>query len=267
MPRHVLIHPGFHKTGTSTLQRNLLAQGERLEPRLRMMFNDDMTEATQLARKYSAHPHDPILDEFSDAIAAAFAVVDPQDDRPLIVSSEALIGHLPGRKHVTGYDAAPPLIERAVRALRAQIGDDVPVTVWFTTRNAAAWKKSAYYQNLRQERLCETFDEHAQKLERAAQLDQFVDRTRALIGSAANVASTRIEGCTEHVLGPLGMALDILDVYTKDLEPVRAHNVQPPDGAAELLRLNLSDLSDEELAIAKRDLMRGFRQRGETNAT
>lgn len=267
MPRHVLIHPGFHKTGTSTLQRNLLDQSARLAPRLRMMLNDDMIEATQLARKFSVHPHDHVLDEFSDAIAEVFGRLDAGDDRPLLISSEALIGHLPGRKRVDGYDAAPPLLARTVTALRARIGDSVPVTVWFTTRDAEPWKKSAYYQNLRQERLRETFAEHSSKLDRAARLEVFVARTRAMIGEMAHVASTRIEGCTEHPLGPLGPALDILDVKNDDLDPIRDHNVQPPDGAAELLRLNLSDLSDAELTIAKRDLMRGFRQRGETNAS
>lgn len=87
MPRHVLIHPGFHKTGTSTLQRNLLSQADRLSPRLRIMLNDDLIDATRLARKFSVHPHEPVLDAFSTAIAAAFNSLSVQDDRPVLLSS------------------------------------------------------------------------------------------------------------------------------------------------------------------------------------
>ena len=268
MPRHVLIHPGFHKTGTSTLQRNLLAQRERLTPRLRVMVNDDLIAATRLARKFSVHPHGGTLDEFTEAATRAldaFDIKDPPDDRPLLMSTEALTGQLPGRKHVTGYDAAPPLMARLVAALRARLGPEPRVTVWFTTRAPLAWMKSAYYQNLRLDRLCEDFDTHARKLQRAARLDTFVDDTRARLGDQAHVTATRIEACADHRLGPLGVALDMLGVPGDELEPSRLHNVQPQGGAAQLLALNRSDLGDADLAEAKRRLIRAFRK-GEDSA-
>ncbi|MCR9147920.1 MAG: hypothetical protein NXH74_12070 [Rhodobacteraceae bacterium] len=260
MPRHVLIHPGFHKTGTSTLQRNLLSQADRLSPRLRVMLNDDLIEATRLARKFSVHSQDSALDAFTTAIATALEGLDMQDDRPLLLSSEALVGQLPGRKQVAGYDAAAPLMARTVSALRDRIGQTARITVWFTTRAPEPWMKSAYYQNLRQRRLCEDFESHARRLERAARLDDFVAQTRAELGDRADVTATRIETCAPHRLGPLGVALDLLGVRSDDLAPVRAHNVQPEQAAAQLLDLNRSRLSDAELAKAKRKLVRAFRK-------
>lgn len=167
---------------------------------------------------------------------------------------------MPGRKQVTGYDAAAPLMARTVSALRARIGDEPRITVWFTTRDPLPWMKSAYYQNLRRERLCEDFDTHARRLEQAARLDDFVDQTRIRLGDMAQVMATRIETCESQRLGPLGVALDLLGVTSDDLDSVRAHNVQPHGGAAQLLALNRSRLTDVELAAAKRKLVRSFRK-------
>ncbi|WP_135502027.1 hypothetical protein [Roseovarius aestuariivivens] len=265
MPRHVLIHPGFHKTGTSTLQRNLQSQSAQLKDRLSVMLTDDVIEATRLARKYSVHTREDVLTAFTNAFADALTRVDLANERPLLLSSEALLGQLPGRKKVSGYDAAAPLLQAAVGVLRNRIGDTVPVTVWFTTRDPEGWKKSAYYQNLRQVRLREDFATHATKLDRASRLDSFVALTRDALAGLAAVTSTRIEDCAAHPLGPMGVALDLLGVEHDNLAPVRPHNVQPQAGAQELLKLNRSNLTDDELAKAKRALIREYRKSGQTN--
>ena len=266
MPSKILVHPGFHKTGTSSLQRGALELRERLEPHLNVLLTDDVRPAIQVARRYSAHPSAFRLKRFGEAFEAAIANVDTYDPRPLLISAEALVGHIPGRKNIWTYDAAPDLIEVLCSAIKNKFGNKTPLKVWFTTRNKLDWQKSAYWQNLRSTRLTEDFASYRFRLERAADLDAIVLKTQARVQSCATTVSSRIEDCGTYAVGPLHKALELLDVPTQNLGTLKPRNVQPDDAADRLLELNRSSLDDAALSKAKRQVLKNYRVAGATRS-
>lgn len=259
----ILIHPGFHKTGTSSLQRALSAQAEILAPRLRVLLTDDIRPAIHVARRHSVRPDARRLKTFAGNFAACLADIDSADPRPLLISAEALSGQIPGRKGITGYDTAPDLLERVVTCLVERFGTGADLALWFTTRDPAAWTRSTYYQNLRSTRLTEGFGTYAPKLDRAARLDDVVAAVRDRVGARAEVSATRIETCAGLPLGALDVVLDRLGIDKSGLEPQPTYNAQPPEAAERLLELNRSPLTDTALSIAKRDLLRRYRHAAE----
>jgi len=132
--------------------------------------------------------------------------------------------------------------------------------VLYTTRDAEPWLKSLYWQNLRAQRLTEDFETFRARLAPAADLGGIVAETRALLGAQAEVHGRAIEACGAPPLGPLGAALDLLDLPKDHLAPLPRHNLQPEDAAARLLALNRSGLPDGALQEAKRAVLRDHRR-------
>lgn len=260
MTPKILIHPGFHKTGTSSLQRAATALAPMLAPRLRVLLTDDIRPAVHVARRHSVRPDARRLAAFAGNFAECLSRIDPADPRPLFISAESLSGQIPGRKGITAYDTAPDLLDHAARVAHDHFGTDTQVTIWFTTREPDAWKRSAYYQNLRSTRLTEDFDTYGPKLDRAAMLDEVVEAVRARLSGRAEVTATRIETCHDLPLGPLEVVLDRLGIDKTGLPPQPQQNTQPQDAAERLLALNRSALGDDGLSLAKQDLLRRFRR-------
>lgn len=236
-----------------------------LSDHLRLLLTSDVIKAVRLARKFSAQPDIDLLRLFAEHFAEAVEAIDPNDPRAVLISAEDLSGYIPGHHGVAGYDAAPPLMNVATAVLRSHFGDAADIHIWYTTRTARDWQRSVYWQNLRALRLTEDFDTYRPRLQHAARLPDVVQKVAERLGHRARVSSTPIEHSGTNPLGPLGEALDLLDVAKKQLTPLPAHNVQPEGGAEELLALNRSDLSDEALATAKRDAIQRMRRAGKTS--
>lgn len=261
----IVVHPGFHKTGTTSLQRGALGLRDVLDSRLRMMFTADVRDAVQVARRYSVHPDSRRLAVFSRAFAANIATIDRLDSRPLLITAEALVGQIPGRKNVETYGAAPALLECVVAELHDVFGGDASITVCFTCRDPENWKRSVYYQNLRSTRITDDFETYWEKYNQAAKLEEIVSLTRTQLLGLATVTSIWIEEYRDMPLSSLGPILDLLNVKRDDLSAITPQNVQPPNAALHLLELNRSSLSDEKLSVAKRRLLRLYRKSGQAS--
>ncbi|MEM8774598.1 MAG: hypothetical protein AAGF53_06165 [Pseudomonadota bacterium] len=262
----ITIHPGFHKTGTSSLQKGLVALSEPLAPHLRFALLPDMLELVRAARRFSRSPSAQHLNTFGKHMATWIAKQDQNDPRPLVISAEDLSGHTPGKFEITDYSAAPKLMQAAVSALRVA-NPKVDIDVWFTTRDPEPWLRSVYYQLLRATRMTDGLNCFAKAHQKAAALDRVVEQTEDLLGNVATTGATRLEVLEDTPLGPLGALLERLGIDDTELPPIQAQNVQPTTAAKELLALNRSNLSDEELAAAKRKVIRGYMRRGDTKRT
>jgi len=260
----ILLHPGFHKTGTSSLQRGAEARMDQLAPHLRLMVTSDVIDAARAARRYSARPDDETLHRFAEHFAAAMTPIEASDTRALLISCEDLSGYIPGNHNVPAYDAAPALMEVATATLQAHFGAATQITIWYTTRAPAPWQRSVWYQNLRALRVTESFEVYQPRLNRAARLDEIVTAVQTRLQGRARVAATPIETCGALPLGPLGAALDHLGIETEGIAPLPAQNIQPEGATLELLALNRSDLDDEALTKAKRDVLQRHRRVGNT---
>ena len=260
----ILVHPGFHKTGTSSMQRGVQARLARLEAHLRFLNTSDLLEATRAARRYSVRRDPLILSRFAETFAEALSGIDRADGRALLMSSEDLSGQIPGANGVEAYDAAPALLNVATACLHETFGREAGVKIWFTTRAPEAWTRSAYYQNLRAHRITEAFEAYRPRLERAARLTDIVEKVRARLAGRADVYVSAIEDCGTRPLGPLGDALALLDIPTDGIAPLPAQNVQPEGAVDALLALNRSDLDETALAEAKRQRIQSYWRQGRT---
>lgn len=260
----IMIHPGFHKTGTSSLQRGLMAAAETLAPRLRFLLMTDMPDVIQATRRYSKKPTQANLGKFADRFREILQDHDSADARPLLISSEDLSGLIPGKFDITAYDASPDLMETAASVILDSWGETAQIDIWYTTRAPDAWQRSVYYQVLRGIRLTDDFDTYSSATARAARLDDIVAETARRLDGRARVGAGRLEDSAGTPLGPLGALLDRLGIPSDDIAPLPVENVQPAGVAEELLALNRSDLDDEALVEAKRDLLNRHRRQGRT---
>jgi len=164
----ILVHPGFHKTGTTSVQYGLERNAGVLGARVRVLQMDDFPDAIAAARRHTAQPAPRRLKKYATGFAAAVAPLDPGDPRPLLVTSEKLLGWIPGRKENWSYDATPDFTERLADVLEGHFGTGAELTFYFTTRAAGDWARSVYWQNLRSMRITEDFAAYHPRLERAA---------------------------------------------------------------------------------------------------
>lgn len=253
----ILVHAGFHKTGTTSLQRMLIANRRKLETEFRVFLRKDMLPLCETARGYSLK-QDPLeLALFSYEAARFFQGLSRDDPRPVCVSSEDLSGHMPGRHGLVGYDAAPRLMA-CLAETAAKCLPDPEITFFFSTRQPEAWVKSCYGQHLNATRMVDDFATYERDHMPHADLAAVVQRIADTVAQSP-VVSAALEDSAQTLLGPLGPLLDILQPSPKmqaELTPLPAANVaRSEDILAELLRMNRSDLDKKALAMAKKALL------------
>ena len=264
MTTRIILHPGFHKTGTSSLQRGALARAAELDRHLRLFLKDDLFEATDHSRRYSRHGGADTLRAFRHSLSSALAHADTTDPRPILISSEDLSGHLPGKPRIVDYGAAPVLMGEATAALRDVFGSTSDIDVVFTPRAADPWLRSAYWQILRGTRYSRDFDTFARKYRSAADFHRVISQTQKRVGKEVTVHNLPLEACIDDPLGPLGWVLKTLKIPTGRIAPLPAQNVQPEGAAEEFLALNRSDIDDHTLAETKRRVYKSYRLKGAT---
>lgn len=252
--KQILVHAGFHKTGTTSVQKMLVHNRKTLRRKLQIFTRRNMVGPCEAARAYSIRRTEADLMAFCSELAASFAKIDPTDPRAVLISSEDLSGHMPGRFGLTLYDAAPALM----RALcdTAQQAFDAPVSLsfFFSTRAPEAWLRSCHAQHLRAIRMTDDLDSYATQYAASADLDAIVSAVRTAV-APHRVHSAPLEDLTDDPLGPLGILFDTLDIpprLRQQLDILPPANLSPPDALlADYLATNRSDLDDATVAQTK----------------
>ena len=257
MAARVIVHAGFHKTGSTTIQRFLRNNRKELSPRVQLLLPFRLGKgAARLAMRHSRFRTPQLLDEFAAEMCETLAPIDPARD--LVLSHENLAGRMPGRDGQKGYDCAPELMARLAVILRAHFGPDADIRFCFLTRAPDSWLKSLWLHNLRVSRLQQDLHEFRAEI---TPLDT-TPETLALIEQViapASLHTVALEQCVAPRFGPAQLLIDQLDlpqeVRTK-LAPEPAHNIGPAlELAPELLALNRSALDDETLTARKAALL------------
>ena len=249
----IVLHPGFHKTGTSSIQHFLWLNRTALAPHLTIALLRHMKPLVQAAGRYSRSRDPKELSDLSGAIDDLFAAVDPPDDWPLVISCEGLLGRLPGRPGYEDYDAAPELAAALSRQLR-QRRPGSPLRILLTTRRGGDWLSSVYRHQLFGTRLTLGGAEFGARYARIAHLEAQADRIAA---AAAPVPVERLplEEAARHPLGPGGAfcaRLGLPSQVLAALATVGQGNAGPaPDLWQQFLSLNRSDASDAEVLNEK----------------
>ncbi|KMK68762.1 hypothetical protein [Puniceibacterium sp. IMCC21224] len=255
----LVIHAGFHKTGTTSVQSMIAANRDTLAPLTRCYLRDDFANLTEAARRFSISPDATALENVLDAATEFFDNLDPQDPRAILMSSEDLSGHLPGRHGLDRYDAAALILSQVAEAAHTRFGATLDLTFHFSTRSADAWLRSTWWQNLRSTRMTRDLDDYARTIAAAADHSAILQDVASAVAPDA-VTCQPLEETGALPQGPLTPLLDLLgiDAATRaTLTVLPPNNVQPDIGLDQVfLALNRSGLRHKQVKEAKRSLRR-----------
>lgn len=254
----IVLHVGFHKTGTTSVQSSLAAHAAALADAAHvetLHLSDGLSKATESARTYSQFMGEMALGAGMQAWALGLPDLGA---RHLLVSSEDFAGHMPGRFGLFDYRAAVRTVPAAVAALKARFPAAKPV-VLVTTRAAEPWLRSLHWQlakhpflTLKQRRFCKDYA-------RAADFDSVIKPMTEALAGLADVSVQPLESLTTRRLGPVDAVYDLAglpDPLRDRLAPVPVQNRQVLDGMADqFVRLNRAKLPPDELRRAKSAMM------------
>ncbi len=259
----IVIHAGFHKTGTSSVQSLLHVNRDVLSDSLRVCLKPDFEPLTEAARAFSADPGPMGLADMTDAAQRFFATLDPDDPRPVLMSSEDLSGHMPGRLGLERYDAAELIMPQIAEAALMRFGAEADLRFYFSTRAPDPWLRSAWWQNLRATRLTLDFDAYAARFAEAADLDAVLHSVAEAV-APLQVAACPLEESSSQPQGPLTPLLDLVGLpedRRAALTMLPPANVQPELGLQPvMLALNRSGLKLRQIKEVKR-ILRGMADR------
>ncbi|MEH6520210.1 hypothetical protein [Sulfitobacter sp.] len=252
--RRIIIHAGFHKTGTTSLQQTLRANRAALRPDIRLVLRPSMTALCETARAYSRSREDYDLGLVKYEAALLAETLQEEDANTILITSEDLSGHMPGRHGLHGYGATPHLMRALSVAFKAAAPDD-ELTFFFTTRAADPWLRSCYTQHLQASRMVWDEEDYLKRFKTSADHDKTLDLIKREISDHALV-STSLEEHIERPLGPAEALLDQLNLSPECRAVLKAgvlRNAALSDEIkAELLALNRSNLEPTALRKAKR---------------
>ncbi|MEQ6249118.1 hypothetical protein ABMC89_09530 [Sulfitobacter sp. HNIBRBA3233] len=256
MPRRIVIHAGFHKTGTSSVQQTLRAARGTLKPALALRLKGQMTELMQATRGYSTYLTEDALDKVSRRFDAMLDGLPGMPRRTLLISAEELSGHLPGRGLLATYSAAPVLMYLYWQRIRARF-TETPVHFCFTTRDPDTWHRSAWAEHVTSSSLTLSFEEFCASYPDAPDLRGIVSQVTARV--PAPVHAIALEDCADRRLGPADAVLDLCDI-PDDLRA--AIPAQPPQNRraddatlAALLAANRTHEDPDTRRAAKRAIL------------
>lgn len=254
--RQILLHPGFHKTGTSSMQHYLWLNREALSPFFDLRLMRHFKPVVRLAGTYARSKNPLHLLDMVGLLDAAFTEFPVRDDRDLLISAEGLSGHLPGTPNVKDYSAVPVLMTYLVGYL-AERFPDAQVKVLFTTRNAYDWHFSAYRHHLRGQRLKMDFAEFEETYRQAADMEKVISEVAKVLAPLP-VLFMPMSDALRHPQGPGAALVEQMTVPAEvraNLTMVGKGNEGPDDALwGQFLKLNRSGLTDAAITEQKNAL-------------
>lgn len=254
--RQILLHPGFHRTGTSSIQHFLWHNRQALAPHVTLRLTRHFKPLGRACHRYAQSQNPLDLTDLLGALDQGFAENPVPVDKDLIISSEHFSGDIPGHAGIKDYSAAPYLITYITAYLQERF-PDASVRVLMTTRAPEAWLQSAYRHVLRRTRITQTEEAFAEDYAAAADLNRVVTEVAEAI-APVEVLYLPLEIAQTAHLGPGGALVDQLGVpeaLWTDLKPV---GIGAPGAAphiwGQFLAMNRSDRPDAEITRAKEQM-------------
>lgn len=261
VPR-AIVHAGFHKTGTTSVQRLLQANAALLRPRVALGLNHAMRDVIQAARGYSRW-RDPVslaqfefrLEQFVGTMPAG---------RDLCFSVEEFAGLLPGlpsppdQPEILDYGAAPALAATIRDVLVRKLGRRAEIVFYYSTRAPDPWLTSVYWQHVKTQAMCDDLEAFRGRFRPVADLGAVVGAVAAAV-PGCDVISAALDDTKAQRFGPATPILQRLalpDALLDRIEQGPPANPAPPrDVLAQMLALNRSGQGRDDLRAAKARLL------------
>ncbi|WP_417259865.1 hypothetical protein [Celeribacter sp.] len=256
MTRRILIHPGFHKTGTTTLQETLRVNRALLTPHVEMYIAGDLTQALLAGAtiEFSADRRKQTRDIIAEEAEALFDSFEPDDPRPILMSNESLSGHGIGHKGVHRYAATAPAMKVIHDAWRRVMGPEAPFEIYISTRQKG-WLASCYWQRLKKKRFRMALDEFEEKFASAADHAAIIKATRNMLPDVP-VTSCDVADAG-HPVRPVLDLLGLGELFDDLTLPANENTYPGGDARDRLLALNRSDLFGPEYWVLKTAIING----------
>lgn len=261
--KHVIVHPGFHKTATTSIQAFFGKNRQALRAVMRYLSPSALDPVGDAARRYS-QSQDPIhLLSFRSALIEVLRQPLTRNVDSLLISSEDLCGAIPDGVNVTSYATSPDLTTTLAETLLAIVPKDCSVTIHFSTREQGAWIRSIYQQAITFHRYKDSFEVFADDLGAALNPDALIEDIKRSMHSDIAFSTADLSDSAGSPFGPATPLLDLLGLpaeVASALKPVSKRNeALTPDALATLLELNRSDLSDECLKERRNAIIAAIR--------
>lgn len=254
----VIVHAGFHKTGTTSLQEFMVDNRDALAPHLAYYGKAALLEAGSDARIYAQKPFPWRLSRFRRSFRKALNAIPDTDT--IILSRETFSGGMPGHRRgsgalMTSYFGPALRLARVITAeLRRRFGREVEITFFYTTRARENWIRSVHGHLLRSIRLTDDFDTFRARFPALSSPEEEARRLRAALAPLP-VVTAALEDWGAHREGPAGALLDLVGVPAETratLTPApRANPGQSPEQQSAFLALNRDTASKAALKARK----------------
>lgn len=264
-PVRIIVHAGFHKTGTTSLQDFLTDNRNALAPHLSYFGKMDFRDAGAHARIYAQRPFPWRLWRFRRSLRRFLHELDTARLAPVVIlSRETFSGGMPGHLRLGGalmtsyLPAARTLSDVIVAELRRRFAADADITFFYTTRDRAPWIASVHGHLLRSIRMR---DDLQQFRARMADLQSPEAQAAAMSHHLAPipVVTARLEEYKSHPEGPAAALLDLVDIPASlraNLSPApRSNRGQDTALRDAFLTLNRTTRSRSVLRAAKARLI------------
>lgn len=256
--RQILLHPGFHKTGTSSIQHFLWHNRDVLAPHLTVILLRHLKPVVRDCARFSRFGNPADLINYVDDMDDACTQAGVAPDKNILVSCEGLLGHIPGWPNVADYSAAPTLLSYAAGYF-AERFPDAQTRVVLTVREANAWLFSAYRHLLLRHRITDDFDTFAETYENAATFPKLIAEITQTLAPLP-VQALPLWEIRDHPAGPGAAIADLVPLPTAvrgQLQPVGEGNAGPPRHLwQDFLAFNRSALPDDAVRLRKTALAR-----------
>ena len=256
MPRRIILHAGFHQTGTRRLQDALKENRVALKKQVAVRLPWHMPDLLAATRDYALTRDAAALTLCQDRFAALLDALPGMPRRSLILSSADLGGQMPGRGTVTDYGAAPDMLY-AFWHLAHERFPNAEIMVFLTTRGPAPWLRAVYAHHLAVSKLNLSFDAFCAQAAGTAQLDAVAAEITSRV--PAPVHTCAAETAVDHPLQTLDPLLALCDVpedLRVTLTPVAPPPAPPePDVLTALLEINRTQQNPAERRAAKDALL------------
>lgn len=254
--QQILLHPGFHRTGTSSMQHFLWLNRDALAPYLTIRLTRHFKSVARLCTRYSTTQNPLDLTDIISELDAGFAATPVPTGRNLLISSEMFCGEIPGHGTVMDYSAAPTLITYLVGYLEERF-PEAKITVLLSIRDAEEWLFSAYRHVLRRSRLTMTREEFATTYRDAADFEAVAQDIAEAI-APLDVLYLPLDHALQNPLGPGAALVDQMplpDTVRDALLPVGiGAKGAEPHLWGQFLAMNRADYPDDQVTAQKEQM-------------
>ncbi|TQS71388.1 hypothetical protein ERN12_10145 [Rhodobacteraceae bacterium] len=260
----VLVHAGFHKTGTTSLQDYLKDNHDLLRPYMRFYGKLDFFDAGAAARRFGQAPF--FWRKLAFRLKFRRFLNRIPSDPVIVLSRETFAGAMPGHRDWRGRRVqryAPTAIALAhviESELKNRFGPETSVEFLYTTRDPQSWLRSVWGHLLRSIHLQDDMATYCATHAGTVDLDEEVAQIRRALAPLP-VYSAALEDLSTDPAGPAAAVLDVLGVpdgLRAKLPPAGLRNTaQRTQLQSAFLTLNRSGKSKAELKRIKDDMLKG----------